>query len=189
MLTRLALLFSIAWVMGLKDAWFTILGQEISGRDFILITGGLFLLYKSTHEIHQSMEGIEEERQSLFTVLTELYVNALDHGVLGLDSALKSDPTGFAEYFQEREQRLDNLQSGQVSFYLNVEQNEGSRSMKIRIEDSGKGFDYQNQPIMMAQENTDLAGRGIMLIKNLCESLTYLEGGNVVEAIYNWKTT
>lgn len=61
MLTRLALLFSIAWVMGLKDAWFTILDQEISGRDAILILGGLFLLYKSTHEIHQSMEGIEEQ--------------------------------------------------------------------------------------------------------------------------------
>ena len=61
MLTRLALLFSIAWVMGLKDPWFTILAQEISGRDTILILGGLFLLYKSTQEIHQSMEGIEEE--------------------------------------------------------------------------------------------------------------------------------
>jgi len=61
MLTRLALLFSIAWVMGLKDPWFTVLAQEISGRDVILIVGGLFLLYKSTHEIHQSMEGIEEE--------------------------------------------------------------------------------------------------------------------------------
>ncbi len=61
MLMRLALLFSIAWVMGLKDTWFTMLGQEISGRDTILILGGLFLLYKSTLEIHQSMEGIEEE--------------------------------------------------------------------------------------------------------------------------------
>ena len=61
MLTRLALLFSIAWVMGLKDTWFTVLDQEISGRDIILILGGLFLLYKSTHEIHQSMEGVEEE--------------------------------------------------------------------------------------------------------------------------------
>jgi predicted tellurium resistance membrane protein TerC len=47
--------------MGLKDPWFTVLAQEISGRDVILIVGGLFLLYKSTHEIHQSMEGIEEE--------------------------------------------------------------------------------------------------------------------------------
>ena len=61
MLTRLALLFSIAWVMGLKDPWFEVFAQEISGRDVILIAGGLFLLYKSTHEIHQSMEGIEEE--------------------------------------------------------------------------------------------------------------------------------
>ena len=61
MLTRLALLFSIAWVMGLKEAWFTIFEQEISGRDTILILGGLFLLYKSTQEIHQSMEGLEEE--------------------------------------------------------------------------------------------------------------------------------
>ena len=61
MLTRLALLFSIAWVMGLKDPWFTIFAQEISGRDTILILGGLFLLYKSTQEIHQSMEGVEEE--------------------------------------------------------------------------------------------------------------------------------
>jgi predicted tellurium resistance membrane protein TerC len=61
MLTRLALLFSIVWVMGLKETWFTLLEQEISGRDTILILGGLFLLYKSTHEIHQSMEGIEEE--------------------------------------------------------------------------------------------------------------------------------
>ncbi len=61
MLTRLCLLFSIAWIMGLKDTWFTILNQDISGRDVILILGGLFLLYKSTQEIHESMEGIEEE--------------------------------------------------------------------------------------------------------------------------------
>ena len=61
MLTRLALLFSIAWVMSLKDAWFSMFEHDISGRDVILILGGLFLLYKSTHEIHQSMEGIEEE--------------------------------------------------------------------------------------------------------------------------------
>jgi len=61
MLTRLALLFSIAWVMGLKEPWFSLFGQEISGRDVILITGGLFLLFKSTHEIHNSLEGIDED--------------------------------------------------------------------------------------------------------------------------------
>ena len=56
MLARLVLLFSIVWVMGLVAPWFTIFGQEISGRDLILIVGGLFLLGKSTHEIHSSLE-------------------------------------------------------------------------------------------------------------------------------------
>jgi len=56
MIMRLLLLFSIAWVMGLVEPWFTLLGQEISGRDVILIGGGLFLLTKSTREIHESFE-------------------------------------------------------------------------------------------------------------------------------------
>jgi predicted tellurium resistance membrane protein TerC len=60
LIARLALLFSITWVMGLVDPWFTILGEEISGRDVILIGGGLFLLAKSTHEIHNSLEGAED---------------------------------------------------------------------------------------------------------------------------------
>ncbi len=60
LIARLALLFSISWVMGLVDPWFTILGEEISGRDVILIGGGLFLLAKSTHEIHNSLEGVDD---------------------------------------------------------------------------------------------------------------------------------
>ena len=57
MIVRLALLFSISWVMGLTEPFVSVLGQEISGRDAILIGGGLFLLAKSTHEIHNSLEG------------------------------------------------------------------------------------------------------------------------------------
>jgi predicted tellurium resistance membrane protein TerC len=57
MLTRIALLFSLAWVIRLTAPWFTILGQEISGRDLILLVGGLFLIFKSTHEIHDKLEG------------------------------------------------------------------------------------------------------------------------------------
>lgn len=60
MLARLALLFSIAWIMGLTEPWVTIFAYEISGRDIILVGGGLFLLAKATHEIHNSLEGIEE---------------------------------------------------------------------------------------------------------------------------------
>ncbi len=61
--TRLLLLASLTWVMTLTDPLFTTLGQEISGRDLILIGGGLFLLIKSTTEIHEGLEGSEETSQ------------------------------------------------------------------------------------------------------------------------------
>ena len=57
MLSRIALLFSLAAVMRLTTPWFTVFGRDISGRDLILIVGGLFLLAKSTHEIHEKVEG------------------------------------------------------------------------------------------------------------------------------------
>ena len=59
MFIRIALLLSITWVMGLTAPIFTVLSQEVSGRDLILIIGGLFLLAKSTHEIHDKLEGEE----------------------------------------------------------------------------------------------------------------------------------
>lgn len=56
LLMRLLLLFSLVWLIGLTAPWFTLLGEEFSGRDLILIAGGLFLLTKSTREIHNSLE-------------------------------------------------------------------------------------------------------------------------------------
>lgn len=59
MITRLLLLFSLAWIIRLTAPLFAILGHEVSGRDLILIAGGLFLLAKATHEIHDKLEGTE----------------------------------------------------------------------------------------------------------------------------------
>ena len=59
MITRVLLLFSLSWVIGLKDTLFTIFDQDISGRDLILLGGGLFLLAKSTFELHERLEGEE----------------------------------------------------------------------------------------------------------------------------------
>ncbi len=58
--TRIALLVSLAWIMRLTEPLFSVLGQDISGRDLILIGGGLFLLWKSVHEIHASLEGEDD---------------------------------------------------------------------------------------------------------------------------------
>ena len=90
MLTRLALLFSITWVMRLENTWLSIFGQDLSGRDFILIVGGLFLLTKSTREIHASLE-IEEEHATnaatagFFSVLIQI---AILDVVFSLDSVI-----------------------------------------------------------------------------------------------------
>src|SRR3546814_20890966 len=62
MFTRVLLLLSIAWIMRLTAPLFEVLGQEISGRDLILLIGGLFLIYQSTMEIHEKLEGEEGEK-------------------------------------------------------------------------------------------------------------------------------
>jgi predicted tellurium resistance membrane protein TerC len=90
MIARLALLFSISWVMGLTEPWFTVLNQAISGRDVVLIGGGLFLLAKATHEIHNSLEGIEDRgtavaATSLGMVLTQVAILDI---VFSLDSVI-----------------------------------------------------------------------------------------------------
>jgi predicted tellurium resistance membrane protein TerC len=64
MVTRIMLLLCITWVMQLKEPLFAVLGHEISGKDLILILGGLFLLWKSTKELHHKVEGQEEEGQN-----------------------------------------------------------------------------------------------------------------------------
>jgi predicted tellurium resistance membrane protein TerC len=90
MLTRIALLLSIVWVMKLTAPLFIVLAKEISGRDLILIAGGLFLIWKSTLEIHDSLEGAEEKeagkaRTSFAGTLAQIAVLDI---VFSLDSVI-----------------------------------------------------------------------------------------------------
>jgi predicted tellurium resistance membrane protein TerC len=64
MVMRILLLFSLAWIVRLTEPLFTVLGRGISGRDLILLGGGLFLLAKATIEIHEKLEGVEGERSA-----------------------------------------------------------------------------------------------------------------------------
>ena len=90
MLTRLGLLFSISWVMSLTEPWFEVFGNVISGRDVVLIGGGLFLLAKATHEIHNSVEGLDDEghkvvANSMGMVLVQIAILDI---VFSLDSVI-----------------------------------------------------------------------------------------------------
>jgi predicted tellurium resistance membrane protein TerC len=94
---RVLLLLSLAWIIRLTEPWFTIVGQEISGRDLILILGGLFLLGKSTYEIHDKLEGEEGHASkrvpsSFVSVIVQIMLLDL---VFSLDSVITA--VGMAE--------------------------------------------------------------------------------------------
>jgi len=87
---RILLLFSLSWIVRLTAPLFTVMGHELSGRDLILIGGGLFLLAKSTHEIHANLEGESEEegpgtRPSFGSVLVQIMLLDI---VFSLDSVI-----------------------------------------------------------------------------------------------------
>src|SRR6476661_3912699 len=82
LILRLALLFAITWVMGLTDPMITIVGKEFSGRDLILLGGGLFLIVKATREIHENLEVVHKPQEtpsggSAFTIIL-VQILALD---------------------------------------------------------------------------------------------------------------
>ena len=90
LITRLALLASITWIIGLTHPVFAIAGQPVSWRDIVLIVGGLFLLHKGTKEIHQRLEGEEQEkarigRTSFTGVIVQIMVLDI---VFSLDSVI-----------------------------------------------------------------------------------------------------
>lgn len=90
LIMRVILLFSLSWIIGLTEPLFTIYTQSVSGRDLVLIIGGLFLMAKSTHEIHGSLEGeagegLKKVHSSFLSVIVQ--ITLLDI-VFSLDSVI-----------------------------------------------------------------------------------------------------
>lgn len=99
MIMRILLLLSIFWIMKLTKTLLVVLGNEISGRDIILILGGLFLLFKSTHEIHESFEEQKEiktsPKASFLSVMTQIVLLDI---VFSLDSVITA--VGMAKHIE-----------------------------------------------------------------------------------------
>lgn len=122
---------------------------------------------------------------SLYTILAELYSNALEHGVLGLSGDIKKTPEGFTEYYTQREKLLSEITSGFVHIYFAYSSNIEGGSLILRVEDSGKGFDYesrQGKELLV----TGYSGRGIGIVEKLCKTVRYYGSGNKVEVVFEW---
>jgi len=126
----------------------------------------------------------QKERGEVYTILAELFSNALDHGVLALDSSLKNQPDGFDRYMDQRSARLASLQNGQIEIGFECQQHGEIKFLRLLVKDSGKGFDVQHRLSVDISGNTGLAGRGIALVKSLTTDLEYRGNGNEAIAFY-----
>ncbi|WP_277398097.1 fused response regulator/phosphatase [Pseudomonas sp. MPFS] len=133
-------------------------------------------------EVH----GLRSQSGALYSVLAELYSNALEHGVLKLDSQLKRDAQGFTRYYRERASRLEELREGFVRVHLQVEPLETGGRLVIRVEDSGEGFDVA---AIMARPNDTgrLSGRGVSLIRQMSREAQWADDGRSVRVEFSWE--
>lgn len=125
--------------------------------------------------------GVDVHQDYISTILSELYNNALDHGLLGLDSSLKDSEDGFIEYYTQRKQRLESLEDGFIEIRVALDcQREGS-VVTVRVRDSGPGFAATTA---LAGPEDAVHGRGQTIVRALCEQLHYSEDGACATATY-----
>lgn len=155
--------------------------------------------------LHLLMEVPSLRRYSgqLFTIINELYNNALEHGLLGLSSSLKQAPEGFKTYYQTRQQHLQQLAKGSVCFTLDYQGDDKQGALQVDVIDSGDGFDYAAlssqaalrqialpDAIVSKQKPSSLSpvfsGRGIPMLQSICSKVEYLGCGNHARVQFKW---
>lgn len=118
----------------------------------------------------------------LHTLLSEMYLNVVEHGVLGLDSDQKTDDEQFVAYYTNREEALRKLEYGRVTIDIRHEREATGEYLRIQLTHNGRGFDGC---IAEKSDLNALHGRGMAIIHGLCERVSYSEDKRMVEAIYN----
>jgi anti-sigma regulatory factor (Ser/Thr protein kinase) len=125
----------------------------------------------------------EQHRGTAFIVLAELVNNAVDHGLLQLDSTIKQEPDGFERYIKARIQRLAALESGSIELSIEHLYRDGTPCLRINVRDSGPGFPYQQFLHRLASSDALPSGRGIMLVRTIAGELHYERGGSEAIAV------
>ena len=128
--------------------------------------------------------GLYAHKPALNLLLTELYNNALEHGVLGLDSALKDEENGMERYYSLRQERLADCADGRIVIRIShhtEQMPQGSGELEIEIKDSGKGFDVD---AMTDIQDEASHGRGLSLVEQLAHQVRFTDHGRQVNVIY-----
>jgi CheY-like chemotaxis protein/anti-sigma regulatory factor (Ser/Thr protein kinase) len=134
-----------------------------------------------------TIQGIEFHQDKIFTIMSELISNALDHGVLRLSSSLKNTPDGFDEYYRLRRERLAKLENEyiliEMQYLKGSRPSENPNRLEIIVTDSGNGFNPGERKLPTDSKGV-VSGRGISLLETYCESLRFSNSGRTATAIY-----
>ncbi len=137
-----------------------------------------------THILMQ-VPGLRAQAAGINTILGELFANALEHGVLGLDSSLKQNAQGFNLYYQQRQARLQALDQGFIRLRAEHEPSSRGGVLRLMVQDSGAGFDFLSA--LSEGSRPGFYGRGMTLVSSLCQRVEYLGSGNQVLVEFAWQ--
>lgn len=139
--------------------------------------------------------GLFSHKPLLTILMSEIFNNALEHGILKLDSKMKKDMNGLMQYYSEREKRLAALEQGFINIRAQHQVLDAGGELIIEVQDSGGGFDFQkalaaNSEAAQAENkvvNKERShGRGLSLISQLCESVAFTEQGSCIKVVYRY---
>lgn len=130
------------------------------------------------------LPALHGHRTTIYLLLAEVFNNALEHGLLGLDSRMKNDPEGFAYYYQLRTERLQALQSGSISIEVHFDQ----RRNYLTITVSNTGISWQPEPLTRSTKSSQPYGRGLDLLQQLADDLRWSDEGRKVSFGYHLTT-
>lgn len=127
---------------------------------------------------------ISVHQDCISTILSELFNNSLDHGLLELDSSEKHTEDGFVNYYIKRRKKILELDQGNIDIDLKYLTNKDQQAyLNITVTDTGKGFDYTS--LVYSDDNVSRGyGHGLQLVKSLCESVTQSNNGQTMTAVY-----
>ncbi|OOE76439.1 SpoIIE family protein phosphatase [Salinivibrio sp. ML290] len=131
----------------------------------------------------KGMVGESTDLDLICTVASELITNALDYGILGMQSVSKDDVDGLFHYFSERQTKLNEL-SGNNYIKLDLAYQPDQGVFSMSLSHSGAGFDYQHHLYEKNHDADSLSGRGITLVQSICEEVIYSDEGRQVDVVF-----
>lgn len=138
------------------------------------------------HQTISRLQGLGNHREKLFLILSEMYSNAVEHGILGLDSSIKEEENGFIKYYELRQSGLEKISNVSLSINIDHHAENDKGVVSIAMEDSGDGFDY-TKVVSELSTNNKKSGRGVALLADLCRKYEYSNGGRSLKVEYEWE--